>query len=108
MLFIFIPRLIEFYFNRKPFIQQGEGCTRKDLNFFLIGFEFCDESWFVFLNQVSSAVDHVQQGNTALVKAKKLQKNSRKWMCVAILILLIFIIIIVVSVIKPWVHKNGA
>ncbi|XP_027925099.1 syntaxin-132-like [Vigna unguiculata] len=58
--------------------------------------------------QVSSAVDHVQQGNTALVKAKKLQKNSRKWMCVAILILLIFIIIIVVSVIKPWVHKNGA
>ncbi|XP_014502761.1 syntaxin-132 [Vigna radiata var. radiata] len=58
--------------------------------------------------QVSSAVDHVQQGNNALVKAKKLQKNSRKWMCVAILILLIFIIIIVVSVIKPWVHKNGA
>ncbi|WVZ16008.1 hypothetical protein V8G54_013574 [Vigna mungo] len=58
--------------------------------------------------QVSSAVDHVQQGNNALVKAKKLQKNSRKWMCVAILILLIFIIIIIVTVIKPWVHKNGA
>ncbi|KOM55745.1 hypothetical protein LR48_Vigan10g163700 [Vigna angularis] len=58
--------------------------------------------------QVSSAVDHVQQGNNALVKAKKLQKNSRKWMCVAILILLIFIIIIVVSVIKPWAHTNGA
>ncbi|KAK7315577.1 hypothetical protein VNO77_34133 [Canavalia gladiata] len=59
-------------------------------------------------SQVSSAVDHVQQGNNALHKAKKLQKNSRKWMCIAIMILLIVVIIIVVSVIKPWVNKNGA
>ncbi|XP_048320921.2 syntaxin-132 isoform X1 [Ziziphus jujuba] len=58
-------------------------------------------------SQVSSAVDHVQQGNTALNKAKKLQKNSRKWMCFAILILLIIVIIIVVTVIKPW-SKGGA
>ncbi|ESW23851.1 hypothetical protein PHAVU_004G081300 [Phaseolus vulgaris] len=58
--------------------------------------------------QVSSAVDHVQQGNNALISAKKHQKNSRKWMCVAILILLIFIIIIVITVIKPWASKNGA
>ncbi|KAI4350350.1 hypothetical protein L6164_004812 [Bauhinia variegata] len=59
-------------------------------------------------SQVSSAVDHVQQGNNALIKAKKLQKNSRKWMCIAIIILLIVVIITVVGVIKPWGNKNGA
>ncbi|PIN19227.1 SNARE protein Syntaxin 1 [Handroanthus impetiginosus] len=59
-------------------------------------------------SQVSSAVDHVQSGNTALQKAKSLQKNSRKWMCFAILILLIIIIITVVGVLKPWQNKNGA
>ncbi|BBH06913.1 syntaxin of plants 131 [Prunus dulcis] len=58
--------------------------------------------------QVSSAVDHVQQGNTALQKAKKLQKSSRKWMCIAILILLIIVIIIVVAVLKPWNSNKGA
>jgi len=67
-----------------------------------------DQSWFLLLHQVSSAVDHVQQGNNALQKAKKLQRNSRKWMCIAIMILLIVVIIIVVAVIKPWVTKKGA
>ncbi|XP_074577090.1 syntaxin-132-like [Curcuma longa] len=52
--------------------------------------------------QVSSAVDHVQSGTVALQKAKKLQKNSRKWMCFAIIILLLIVVIIVVAVIKPW------
>ncbi|GKV35597.1 hypothetical protein SLEP1_g43844 [Rubroshorea leprosula] len=59
-------------------------------------------------SQVSSAVDHVQSGNTALQKAKKLQKNSRKWMCIAIIILLIIVVIIVVGVLKPWTSKQGA
>lgn len=59
-------------------------------------------------SQVSSAVDHVQTGNTALQKAKKLQRNSRKWMCIAIIILLIIVVIIVVAVIKPWSNKKGA
>ncbi|CAI9097508.1 OLC1v1033954C1 [Oldenlandia corymbosa var. corymbosa] len=58
--------------------------------------------------QVSNAVDHVQSGNVALQKAKSLQKNSRKWMCFAILILLIIVAIIVVGVLKPWSNKNGA
>ncbi|URD86211.1 SynN [Musa troglodytarum] len=53
-------------------------------------------------SQVSSAVDHVQSGTVALQKAKKLQKNSRKWMCIAIIILLLIVVIIVVAVIKPW------
>ncbi|KAK4432650.1 syntaxin [Sesamum alatum] len=59
-------------------------------------------------SQVSSAVDHVQSGNTALQRAKSLQKSSRKWMCIAILILLILVVIIVVGVLKPWQSKNGA
>lgn len=59
-------------------------------------------------SQVTSAVDHVQGGNVALQKAKKLQRNSRKWMCIAIIILLIIVAIIVVAVIKPWNNKKGA
>ncbi|XP_010256455.1 PREDICTED: syntaxin-132 [Nelumbo nucifera] len=58
-------------------------------------------------SQVSSAVDHVQSGNTALQRAKSLQKSSRKWMCIAILILLIIVAIIVVAVIRPWVNKGS-
>ncbi|XP_042486812.1 syntaxin-132-like [Macadamia integrifolia] len=58
--------------------------------------------------QVSTAVDHVQSGNTVLQKAKKLQKNSRKWMCIAIIILLIIVAVIIVGVLKPWTSKNGA
>ncbi|XP_059661058.1 syntaxin-132-like [Cornus florida] len=56
-------------------------------------------------SQVSNAVDHVQSGTTALQSAKKLQRNSRKWMCIAIIILLIVVAIIVLGVIKPW--KSG-
>lgn len=52
--------------------------------------------------KVSSAIDHVQNGTVALQKAKKLQKNSRKWMCIAILVLLMIVAIIVVALIKPW------
>lgn len=58
-------------------------------------------------SQVSNAVDHVQRGNTALQKAKSLQKSSRKWMCIAILILLIVVAIIVVGVLKPWQTNRG-
>ncbi|KAL5151920.1 putative syntaxin-131 [Glycine soja] len=53
-------------------------------------------------SQVNNAVDHVQRGTSALQNAKKLQKNSRKWMCIAIIILLIIVAIIVVGVLKPW------
>lgn len=59
-------------------------------------------------SHVSSAVDHVQSGNTALQKAKKLQRNSRKWMCFAIMILLIIVVVIVVGVLKPWTTNKGA
>jgi syntaxin 1B/2/3 len=57
--------------------------------------------------QVSSAIDHVQSGTVALQKAKKLQKNSRKWMCIAIIILLLIVVVIVVAVIQPWKSSSG-
>ncbi|XP_065622558.1 syntaxin-132 isoform X1 [Quercus suber] len=59
-------------------------------------------------NQVTTAVDHVQRGTTVLQNAKKLQKNSRKWMCIAIIILLVIVAVIVVGVIQPWKSSNGA
>jgi len=55
--------------------------------------------------KVSNATNHIQQGVSALQNAKKLQKNSRKWMCYAIIILLVIVVIIVVAVIQPW--KKG-
>lgn len=59
-------------------------------------------------NQVSNTVDHVQTGTTALHKAKKLQRKSRKWICIAIIILLIIVAVIVVGVIQPWKSSKGA
>ncbi|GMY09916.1 syntaxin-132-like isoform X1 [Fagus crenata] len=59
-------------------------------------------------NQVSTAVDHVQRGTTVLQNAKKLQKNSRKWMCIAIILLLLIVAVVVVGVIQPWKSNKGA
>nr|XP_029116257.1 syntaxin-132 isoform X6 [Elaeis guineensis] len=56
-------------------------------------------------SQVVNAEGYVHSGVNALQKARRLQKNSRKCMCIAILILLIIAVIIVVTVIKPW-SKN--
>ncbi|CAI9289687.1 unnamed protein product [Lactuca saligna] len=50
--------------------------------------------------QVSSAVDHVESGNKTLEKVKKLQKKSRKWICISIIILLLVIAIALVVVLK--------
>eukprot|EP00245_Coleochaete_scutata_P007498 TRINITY_DN22921_c0_g1_i1.p1 TRINITY_DN22921_c0_g1~~TRINITY_DN22921_c0_g1_i1.p1 ORF type:complete len:313 (-),score=104.54 TRINITY_DN22921_c0_g1_i1:834-1772(-) len=55
--------------------------------------------------QVGKAVEHIQSGTKALVSAKKLQKSTRKWMCIAIIILLIVIAVVVVGVVRPW--KKG-
>ncbi|KAJ3669931.1 hypothetical protein LUZ60_010255 [Juncus effusus] len=59
-------------------------------------------------SHVSNAIDHVTTGTVALQKAKKLQKNSRKWMCIAIIILLLIVVIIVVAVLKPWAMNNSS
>ncbi|KAI4322541.1 hypothetical protein L6164_022224 [Bauhinia variegata] len=56
-------------------------------------------------SQVSNAVDHVQRGTSALQTAKKHQKSSRKWMCIAIIILLLIVAVVVLGVLRPW--KNS-
>ncbi|XP_062204560.1 syntaxin-132-like [Phragmites australis] len=51
--------------------------------------------------QVTSAGEHIQTGTNLLQKAKMLQKNTRKWTCIAIIILLIIVLVVVLSL-KPW------
>ena len=59
-------------------------------------------SWPCPALQVSKARDHVESGVGELIKAKKLQKSTRKWMCCALVVLLIIIAVIVVVAIRPW------
>jgi syntaxin 1B/2/3 len=56
---------------------------------------------------VTKAVNHIEQGTKALVKAKSLQRSTRKWMCCAIIILLIVVVVIVVAVVQPWKSGNA-
>lgn len=51
--------------------------------------------------QVAGAAEHVVTGTTHLRKARSLQKNTRKWTCIAIIIVLIIALIILLSL-KPW------
>lgn len=50
--------------------------------------------------QVERASNYVKGGTEALVDAKRLQKNTRKWMCCAIITLLIVALIIVLAVVQ--------
>ena len=52
--------------------------------------------------QVAKANDYVNQGNKALGQAKELQKDTRKWMCCAMMLLLGICLIVVLAVVKPW------
>ncbi|KAL4190377.1 hypothetical protein AMTRI_Chr07g75370 [Amborella trichopoda] len=59
--------------------------------------------------QVSRAVDHVQTATAVIHKAKRQQRNTRKWACIAISILLFIIIIALVPILnefKPWLEKS--
>ncbi|KAJ0966359.1 hypothetical protein J5N97_027497 [Dioscorea zingiberensis] len=60
------------------------------------------------LQQVSSAVNYVQSGVSALQNAKKRKKNSRKWMFIAMFLLLFIAVVIVLGMLKPWVHHKHA
>ena len=51
--------------------------------------------------QVTGAAEHIKTGTIHLQDAKKLQKNTRKWTCIGIIILLIIILIVILSL-KPW------
>jgi len=52
--------------------------------------------------QVSKANEFVNQGNKALTSAKALQKDTRKYMCCALMMLLTICVIVVIAVVKPW------
>ena len=52
--------------------------------------------------QVAKSVEYVSSGTTALVEAKRLQKSTRKLMCIGLIIVVIIIIIIVIVIVKPW------
>ncbi len=47
-------------------------------------------------------MEYVQGGTAALQDAKKMQRNTRKWMCCGIFLLLIVAAIIVIFVVRPW------
>ncbi|GJM95520.1 hypothetical protein PR202_ga12264 [Eleusine coracana subsp. coracana] len=51
--------------------------------------------------QVTGANEHIQSGTNQLRKARWLQKNTRKWTCIGIIILLVIALIIILSL-KPW------
>jgi len=51
---------------------------------------------------VAKANEYVNQGNKALGQAKELQKDTRKWMCCAMMLLLGICLIVVLAVVKPW------
>ena len=56
-------------------------------------------------SQVSKANDFVNQGNKALTQAKTLQKDTRKYMCCALMMLLTICVIVVIAVLKPWQNQ---
>lgn len=51
--------------------------------------------------QVGKADEYVTSGVGQLVKAKRLQRNTRKWTCIGILILIAIIAAIVLGIIRP-------
>ncbi|KAF3674796.1 hypothetical protein FXO37_06225 [Capsicum annuum] len=60
--------------------------------------------------QVTNTVDYVQSGTTALQTAKKLQKGSRKCLCIGIILLLFIAAIIVIPIVlkQPWKSNKAA
>ena len=50
----------------------------------------------------TQAVEYVDKGNQLLVSAKRIQRNTRKWACCALMILMAIIFVIVMAVLKPW------
>ncbi|CAM8927427.1 unnamed protein product [Rhodiola kirilowii] len=53
-------------------------------------------------SQVLRANSFVRDGTEQLQTARKLQKNSRKWACYAIIIVLVIVLFVVLFTIRPW------
>ncbi|KAH7428419.1 hypothetical protein KP509_09G000800 [Ceratopteris richardii] len=57
--------------------------------------------------QVSKAAEYTEAGVKIIQKAKKLQKNKRKWALIAMILLLVIIIVIVIPVMQPWKDRKA-
>lgn len=57
---------------------------------------------------VKGATSFVRRGTDQLQTAKKLQRNSRKFTCIAIIILLIIILVVVVPILVKLLRKNSS
>ncbi|XP_077229202.1 syntaxin-132-like [Tasmannia lanceolata] len=55
--------------------------------------------------QVSKAVDHVHSATKVLQKGKKLQRNTRKYMCIGIILLLILVVALTTVMKGLWHNK---
>lgn len=51
-------------------------------------------------SQVTKSVDHIENATATLQAAKKTQKNTRKYMCIAIVILLVVIVVALGGILK--------
>lgn len=58
--------------------------------------------------QVQRSVEYVNYGTNALQDARKLQRNTRKWMCCALFILLVVGAVIAIVVVRPWRRRSPA
>ncbi|CAM8968728.1 unnamed protein product [Rhodiola kirilowii] len=58
-------------------------------------------------SQVLRASSFVRGGTDNLQTARKLQKNTRKWTCYAIIILLVIVLLVVLFVIRPWENSRS-
>lgn len=58
-------------------------------------------------SHVARAQSFVRSGAEQLQTARKHQKNTRKWTCIAIMILLVIILFVVLFTVRPWQNNGG-
>ncbi|WCJ34175.1 Syntaxin-121 [Euphorbia peplus] len=83
----------------------------KDLHQVFLDMAVLVESQGEQLNDIESnmqrASSFVRGGTQQLQTARVLQKNTRKWTCIAISILLVIILFVVLFTVKPWENNGG-
>lgn len=58
-------------------------------------------------SQVNRASSFVRGGTERLQTARTLQKNTRKWMCYAIILVLVIVLFVVLFTVRPWNNGSG-
>ncbi|CAG9462670.1 unnamed protein product [Pedinophyceae sp. YPF-701] len=53
-------------------------------------------------NHIKQTVNYVHKGTQSLQAARRLQLNTRKWMCIGICIVLVIAVVIIVGAVQPW------